>query len=195
MCYSFVYFYGPQKKKKKRFCESACLWVDHWKVSHRAPRHQASRPGPVSFPFPSWLTVSVFLGNAAAPLKAYPHCPLQQGLCKEKQGAKLTEILKAFFSLFSFFSWSPSLFFLHPYTEITSAWPRSDTVSILFLINLAHWHSLLNNKACPFFFLQRGDILISVRRGDLGLTPDLDFSFAGSVQLWGDGWMEGEGVT
>lgn len=34
----------------------------------------------------------------------------------------------------------------------------------------------------PFF--QRGDIFISVRRSDPGFTPDLDFSFAGSVQLW-----------
>lgn len=110
----------------------------------------------------------------------------------QKGPTKLAEILKAFFSFFSFSlpiffcsaaaaqPLSYSFFFLTlPYTEITSAWPRGDTVSILFLINLAHWQSLLNNKALPpLFFSQRGDIFISVRRGDLGFTPDLDFSFA-----------------
>ncbi len=85
------------------------------------------------------------------------------------------------------FLFSP-IFLVPPYSlrsskQITSAWPRSDTVSILFLINLAHWQSLLNNKACPFF--QRGDIFISVRRSDLGFTPDLDFSFAWAVQTLG----------
>lgn len=160
-------------------------------MSDRAVRHPPSSSRPVSAPYPRWLSVSVFLKDAITAAAETPldSGPPRQGLCNQapKEALKLTELLKAFFFL-SFFhhiffcsaaaqSLSHSFLTL-PYTEITSAWPRGDIVSILFLINLTHWQSLLNNKALPPLFFQRGDIFISVRRSDLGFTPDLDFSFA-----------------
>lgn len=63
--------------------------VENIKVSDRAPRQQPSRPGRVSSPCPRWHTVTVSLEDAAALHKADPHCPRQQGLCMEKQEAKL----------------------------------------------------------------------------------------------------------
>lgn len=87
-------------------------------------------PGRRSSSSQSWSTLS----TSTRPLHA------------ETRG-QTSEILKAFFSLL--FSGLP--YSIRSSKQITSAWPQSDTVSILFLINLAHWQSLLNNKACPFF--------------------------------------------
>lgn len=60
-----------------------------YKVSDRASRKQPSRPGRASSSCPRCHTVSASLEDAAAPHKAHPHCPRQQGLCMEKQEAKL----------------------------------------------------------------------------------------------------------
>lgn len=133
------------------------------KVSDRASLHQPSRPRPGPPPCPGLLTVCVSEADAAAPHAAPPHCPRQQGLCAHKTRGQTSGNIESF----SFLSSHPLhlllLYFcgrrhhLHPLlfssplqTQITSAWPKSDTASILFLINLAHWQSLLNNKACHF---------------------------------------------
>lgn len=119
----------------------------------------------------------------------------------EPNGPNLTEILKSFLlSPISFFLSSTFFVCVSPppqhslpilfaplHTEITSAWPRGDTVSILFLINLAHWQSLLNNKACPLFFSLSKEATFSYLLDAVtwGSPRTWTSAFASAVKFWG----------